>query len=291
MNRVAASFVAATCGMLGVTACSGTTTSDGKPNIVATTNVWGSVASAVAGPDAHVKSLINDSNVDPHSFELGAAQAADISDASLVVSNGGGYDAYIDQVLKSAPKAKSVSAFDLRSDHTDNNEHLWFDYRTDASVANQIAKELSAIDPTHADGYTKRAEAFDESLTPLTQAVDTIATAHSHAAITETEPLPHYLVKAAGLADLTPAEFQNAVEEGNDPTPASIATFRDLLASKRVQVLIYNTQSADASTASLRKIATDSGVKIIDITETQPSGKSFVDWQRSIIDQLTAALG
>ena len=64
----------------------------GVPTIVASTDVWGSVAKAVAGDRATVTSIINSASADPHSFEASPADAAAIIDASLVVYNGGGYD-------------------------------------------------------------------------------------------------------------------------------------------------------------------------------------------------------
>ena len=39
---------------LALIGCSSTTVDDGRPDVVATTNVWGSIAAAVAGPDAVV---------------------------------------------------------------------------------------------------------------------------------------------------------------------------------------------------------------------------------------------
>ena len=61
----------------------------GQATVVASTDVWGSVASAVAGEHAAVKSIVISAVADPHSFEASPADAAAIADASLVVYNGG----------------------------------------------------------------------------------------------------------------------------------------------------------------------------------------------------------
>src|SRR5262245_11175988 len=71
----------------------------GTATVVASTDVWGSVARAFAGDYANVKSIINSAVDDPHSFEASPADAASITDASLVVYNGGGYDHWVDDVL------------------------------------------------------------------------------------------------------------------------------------------------------------------------------------------------
>nr|WP_156024521.1 zinc ABC transporter substrate-binding protein [Smaragdicoccus niigatensis] len=273
-----------------MTGCSTDTAGNGMPDVVATTNVWGSIAAAVAGPDAKVTSLISDPSADPHSFELGASQAADLSDADLIVYNGGGYDPYVDQVLESSHGIARVNAFDLRTDKSDNNEHVWFDYGTVVSVVRGIATALSDKDPAHASGYQERAKQFETDLQSIQDDVKKITVAHAHTPITETEPVPHYLVQAANLDDVTPLEFQKAIEDGNDPSPASTAAFRDLLDHKRAKVLIYNIQAQDNSTEALRKIATAAGVHVVEITETLPKGKSYLDWQRDTVARLAAAL-
>lgn len=282
--------VSLTVGALALSGCTADKADNGKPLIVASTNVWGSIATAIAGDDASVTSLIGDANADPHSFELSPAQAAELSDADLVVFNGGGYDPYIDQVLESVPDVASVNAFDLRANKADENEHVWFDYPTVLATAQSIADELAEADPAHADDYQNRAEKFEADLKPVQDAVSNLAADHAGTAISETEPLPHYLVVAGGLDDLTPESFQEAIEEVSDPSPASTAAFGDLLTSKKVAVLIYNIQSEDGTTAALRKMAEDAGVRVIEVTETLPAGQSYLEWQMSTVEQLSAAL-
>ena len=50
-----------------------------------------------------VKSIVTGAAADPHSFEATPADVAEISDASLVVYNGGGYDHWVDDVLAGHP--------------------------------------------------------------------------------------------------------------------------------------------------------------------------------------------
>jgi len=73
----------------GMASCSQHHAADDHPNatttVVASTDVWGSVASAVTGDHATVKSIVNSAVDDPHSFEASPADAAAVIDASLVV--------------------------------------------------------------------------------------------------------------------------------------------------------------------------------------------------------------
>lgn len=86
---------------------------DGALTVVASTDVWGSVVEAVAGDAVDVTTLIDDPSADPHSYESTPADAAAVSDADLVVLNGGGYDEFMEQILGSSEDKPTVNAFEL----------------------------------------------------------------------------------------------------------------------------------------------------------------------------------
>ncbi|HJT93867.1 MAG TPA: zinc ABC transporter substrate-binding protein, partial [Mycobacterium sp.] len=95
-------------------------------SVVASTDVWGSVASAVAGDHAAVKSIVTSTVEDPHSFEASPSDAAEIADASLVVFNGGGYDHWVDDVLANHPDVVNVDAYSLlEKPEQPANEHVF----------------------------------------------------------------------------------------------------------------------------------------------------------------------
>src|SRR5690606_41330361 len=78
--------------------------------VVASTDVWGSVAATVAGDHVPVTSIISGPQHDPHSYEASPADAAAPTDAALVVSNGGGYDPRATEVLAGRPDGRGVDA-------------------------------------------------------------------------------------------------------------------------------------------------------------------------------------
>ncbi|WP_051637072.1 metal ABC transporter solute-binding protein, Zn/Mn family [Rhodococcus sp. UNC363MFTsu5.1] len=296
-----------------------------RANIVASTDVWGSVAAAVAGDRADVTSIINDAFADPHSFEASPRDAAAITDADLVVYNGGGYDEFIDDVLAGTPGKRTVDAFalfgtetDLHGDHDHAaeaaaapvepaaaehdshdghdhdhggvNEHVWYDTPTVDAVAKQIAAELGTIDPANAAAYTANAASFHEQLHAVTAITDSIAAAHAQAPVAQTEPIAHYLLAAADLKDETPEDFTKAIEDGNDPPPAAVAATRDLLADKKVKVLIYNSQTQDKATQNIREAAESAGIPVVEVTETLPDGFDYIQWQTRTAESLAAAM-
>lgn len=289
------------------------TATDGPITIVASTNVWGSVAEAVAGNLATVESIIADPSADPHSYEASPGDAAKVAEASLVVYNGGGYDEFITDILDSeGQNVPSVNAFELLdSDHAHEgseesedtahesadghshgevNEHVWYNVETAAATAESIADKLGQLDPENAAQYTANAEAFHEQVHAITDVTAKIAADHPAVPVAQTEPIAHYLIEESGLDDMTPEDFKDAIEEGTDPSPASIAATRDLFTSNSVEALIYNIQTQDAVTQDIRSTAEAAGIPVVEVTETLPEGQTYIEWQTKAAQDLDAAL-
>lgn len=262
-----------------------------KPGIVAATNVWGSVATAVAGPDVSVRSIITDPTADPHSYQTTPSDAAAIRTAELVIVNGGDYDEFAEKAA-AGRKNGTINAFDLRTGaaRNDDNEHIWYDLATVGAVATRIAGELSGIDPAHAAAYTHRAEDFRAALQQAQATTAAIAAAHPKAPVIQTEPLGHYLLVAANVEDRTPHAFEEAIEHGTDPVPADLATVQNLVRSKKVRAVVENVQTEDKTTRELVTLARTAGVPVVQFTETLPPNTDYLRWQNSNIQALAAAL-
>lgn len=280
----------------GLSACGGDTSSNKSqtPTVVASTDVWGSVAQAVAGDHAKVTSIINSASADPHSFEASPANAAEIADASLVVYNGGGYDHWADDVLASHPGVPSVNAYSLLQAPTGSpqpaNEHVFYDLDTAKAVATKIADRLAQDDPQHAADYKSNAETFNRGADSIAQTESAIRTTHPGAAVVATEPVAHYLLVAAGLTDKTPAGFAGAVEQDTDPAPVDVAAMLDLIKARQVAAVVFNEQTVTEVTKQVQAAARNAGVPIVAVTETLPAGSDYLRWQRDTADRLTAAL-
>ncbi|ATE52181.1 metal ABC transporter solute-binding protein, Zn/Mn family [Actinosynnema pretiosum] len=259
----------------------------GAVSVVTSTNVWGSVVKAVGGSDVEVKALIDDPSADPHSFESKPADIAAVAGAKLVVGNGGGYDDFFDKIVdESAQSAKRVDAFALSG--KEENEHVWYDLATVRKVADKVAEELSAIAPDKKDAFTKGAADFGTALDGLTAKVEQIKPTK----VVVTEPVPAYLLETAGVEDLTPAEFTEAIENETDVPVAAIAATGDLIVNKQVSALINNTQTENAVTNDLVAKAGTAGLPVVGMTETLPEGVTgYVEWMTKQVDELTAALG
>lgn len=289
-------FIAAVA--IALAACGTDTKSDDpRPRIVTSTNVWGSVADAVAGDHARVTALYTSGDSDPHEYQPSAADTARVADADIVLLNGGHYDQY----METAPKqsgAAVINAFDHLRDHTrgeragEANEHVFYNLAVVRAVAHELAGDLANRDPSHRDAYRSNADAFAGKIDGLSARLQQIAGRHRGAPVAQTEPLAGYLLADAGLVDAAPSGFTAAVEQGQSPSAADRAAFEDLLTGHRVRALLYNTQAVDTVTEAVLAIANKQHVPVVELTETLPDGvNDYVAWQSKQIDAVAAAVG
>jgi zinc/manganese transport system substrate-binding protein len=300
LSRVAPAAVVAAL-LIGLAGC-GSSSSGGhgtgsadRVDVVAAENFWGDIAAQIGGSHVDVTSIISDPNTDPHIYESDPQDAAEVSNAQLVIENGLGYDDFIDQILstggRSGRRVLSVQKV-LGITGSDPNPHVWYWTARLPQVAAAIAAQLSAIDPAHSAVYAAGARRFDASLRPLLATIADIKAKYAGTKIAYTERVPGYLVDAAGLVLGTPFSFSLAIEDGNDPSPQDTETFDSDITSHVVKVLLYNSQVVDAQTTHIKQLAESAGVPIVGVSETLPPEYStFQAWQLAQDRALLKALG
>ena len=265
--------------------------------VVASTDVYGSIAKAVGGERVTVKSIIDGPDADPHEYEAGPADAVAVGNAALMIVNGGGYDDFAGKLVEaSSARAQVIDVVALSGLKTPGdqefNEHVWYSLPTVEKLADRLAADLTAADPAGASTYAANATAFKGRVDGLAAKVDAIKAAHTGDEVAISEPVPLYLVQAAGLQNVTPPEFSEAVEEGSDPSAAVLNDTLRLFAGKTVKALLTNPQTESGSTRQVEQAATAAGIPVVAVTETLPAGvDDYVAWQGGQIDQLAAALG
>lgn len=262
--------------------------------VVASTDVWGSVARAVTGRHATVTSILSGADTDPHSYQVSPADAAAITDAALVVYNGGGYDPWVDQVLAGHSGVPSIDAYSFAPSPPEvgqpPNEHVFYDLNVAKSVATSIAGRMAAIDPGNAADYRANAADFCRGADAIMISEHAIASAYPGTGVVSTEPVVYYLLTAAGLTNRTPAAFTAANENQTDPSPADMASVLDLIDRRQVSALLVNPQTSTAAITGLEDAARRAGVPVTEVTETLPDGTDYLSWQRNTVNQLLAAL-
>jgi zinc/manganese transport system substrate-binding protein len=262
-------------------------------SVVASTNVYGSIAEAVGGGHVDVESLLTDPAADPHSYESTPADAATVAGAAIVIVNGGGYDEPVQALVATAsgtaggtPTVLEVAALAPGA----TNPHFWYDLPLVQQLATRLAADLGAADPAHADEYVANARAFAARVGELAERVRAIGAAHPGARVAVTEPVAGYLIAEAGLVDETPPEFARAVEDDVDPPAAVVARTLQLFTGEPVRALILNGQTRTATTDQVRQAAEAAGVPVVEVTETLPPGTDYLGWMGGQVDALAAAL-
>ncbi|WP_210570391.1 metal ABC transporter solute-binding protein, Zn/Mn family [Streptomyces sp. GESEQ-4] len=265
--------------------------------VVASTNVYGDIVKQIGGGKVDITSIISDPDQDPHSYEANTQNQLALSKAKVVVENGGGYDDFIDRMLKSSDNssAEVINAVKVSGKTApaggELNEHVWYDFPTTAKLADRIAAALTKADPDDAATFTKNAGAFKAKLKPLEAKEARIKAGHGGEPIAITEPVPLYLTEASGLVNKTPEEFSEAIEEGDDVSPRTLQETLALFTDKKVQALVYNDQTSGPQTEKVEQAAKTAGIPVVPVTETLPEGKDYIGWMTANVDALASALG
>ncbi|MGV7242899.1 metal ABC transporter solute-binding protein [Caballeronia sp. M23-90] len=259
--------------------------------VVAAENFYGDVVQQLGGNHVQVTSILSNPDEDPHLFEASPKTARALQNAVLVVYNGADYDPWMDKLL-GASKGKgrtTIVAAQLTGKKSGDNPHLWYDPATMPTVAKAVSAYLVQADPAHKADYDARLDTFLTSLKPIDTRVAALKSQFKGVPVTATEPVFGYMSDAIGL-DMRNARFQLAAMNDTEPSASDIAAFEKDLRDRQVHVLIYNSQATEALTKRMLKVAHDSHVPSISVTETLPAGKTFQTWMTSQLDALSAAL-
>jgi zinc/manganese transport system substrate-binding protein len=260
--------------------------------IVAAENFYGGIAKEIAESGAAVTSILTNPNQDPHEFTTNASTAKSVADADIVIYNGIDYDPWIEKLLATRGKSHRViiKVSDLIGAREGDNPHIWYDPRTMPALAAKLAEELSGNDPTQAGIYQKRLENFKASMKPELDKIAQIKILSNGVQVTATEPVFGYMADALGFKMLN-YDFQVKIMNDSEPSADQTAAFEKSLTSKTARILFYNSQVTDPTTNRIQKIAKESGIPIVGVTETQPSDqKNYVDWMMRELDEVQAAL-
>ncbi|WP_043806171.1 metal ABC transporter solute-binding protein, Zn/Mn family [Paenarthrobacter aurescens] len=307
---------------LMLSSCAGTAgannaSSSGAIEVVTSTNVYGDVVKAIGGDKVNVSAIITKTSQDPHSYEASAQDKLVISKAKLVVENGGGYDEFLHKIADEtkvghenmisaveisglAPEeeghgtdsksAEAHSEDEHAHDHGDFNEHVWYSLDAMGKLADAVAVKLGTLDAGSASTFTANADTFKAKLAELNGQLAAVKAANDHAPVAVTEPVPLYLLEAAGLENKTPEAYSAAIEEETDVPAAVLKETTDLVSAKSVRFLAYNQQTEGPQTEAVKRAADTAGVPVVNFTETLPDGKDYLQWMTDNVESISTAL-
>jgi zinc/manganese transport system substrate-binding protein len=266
----------------------------GTIQVVAAESTWGSIAEQLGGKRVQVTSIISNPDADPHDYEPTVADARTFATADLVVYNGAGYDAWVQQLLDASPDPSRVemNAGAVVGVSAGANPHLWYSPIVVEAVARRITQDYKEIDPANASYYDTRWHEFDtKGLAEYDGLISQIASRYAGTPIGASESIVPPLADALHLPVLTPASFMNAISQGVDPSAADKALVDEQIKNKRIKIFVYNKQNATPDVAALVAEAKKVGIPVVTITETPvPADATFQEWQIAQLKRINTAL-
>lgn len=261
-----------------------------KINIVTTTDFYAEVAKKVVGDKGNVTAIINNPAIDPHDYEPTTRVAQSVSKADVTVANGLGYDSWMNKLQKNGTEIKIGE--NVMHQKTGVNPHIWYNPETMPDYAKYLADKLAQKYPKDKAYFEQNAQEYIASLKPvqkeLSQLKD-VVNKLSNKNVYVTEPVFDYSIKALGLK-VTNQKFEQAIENGTDPTPAVIKAMHQGIENKQIALLVLNKQTDSKVVNNLVTLAQKNNIPVLSVTETLPRGKTYQQWMLSQYQALNKIL-
>jgi len=261
--------------------------------VVAAEDFWGSIAAQIGGDHAHVVSIINNPQTDPHAYEPTAADARRLADAQVAIVNGAGYDPWMQRLLAADGGSRTVlDVGALVGVAPGGNPHLWYSPAFVDQVVAAVSADLARADPADRAFFDAQARRFEQvGLAGYHAAITSIRDRFAGTPVGASESIVVYLCRALGLDLVTPPTFLRAVSEGTDVSAADTASIDAQIRNRTLHAYLENTQNLTPDVQAQVRAARAAGIPLVPVTETmQPVGTTFQAWQTAQLHALANAL-
>jgi zinc/manganese transport system substrate-binding protein len=270
------------------------TGADGKLNVVAAEDFWGSIAEQVGGDRVAVTDIITNPAADPHDYEPTAEDGRALASAQVSIVNGIGYDEWASKLLAANEDGArvEVSVGDVLGLKSGDNPHQWYSPESVEAVTAAIVKAYEEADPGHDPYYEAQAKKFDtQGLARYHRLIAKIKNEFAGTKVGASESIFEPLAPALGLDLITPTGFMDGIAEGTEPSPSEKATADHQLVDRAIGLWVYNSQNATPDVKRLNEAAEEYGIPIATVTETlTPEGASFQTWMVRQLEGIDTAL-
>ena len=285
----------------------------GVIQVVTSTNVWASVVEILGGEWVEVTAIISDPMQDPHSYEASARDQLTLSEAELVIANGGGYDEFVGQLVSAldgeriflelvegehshlgeedSHDEEDHSQDEESHDHDHGNEHIWYDIHAVEEASEMIVEAITELRPESFDQVNQNFDFFMAELENLEIRLEALREKALGLGFIATEGVGNLLLEEAGFVNQTPDALADAIEEEREVPAAALKQAQDLIAGKVVSLVVVNEQQLDQVSALLVESANASDVPVVQLSEliSEPE-MDYLDWMASILDHLQEAI-
>jgi zinc/manganese transport system substrate-binding protein len=184
-----------------------------------------------------------------------------------------------------------LNVADLLGKKPGDNPHFWYSPGYVSQVIGQITRDYQALDPQNAPYFSQQQADFENALSHYRELIASIKQEYSGVQVGATESIFVYMADAMGLNLISPPAFMNATSGGTEPSASAVAQFQQQITQRQIILLVYNLQTTNVVTTSIRQLAETSGISTAGISETiVPAGQTFQDWQVFQLENLLSAL-
>jgi zinc/manganese transport system substrate-binding protein len=271
----------------------------GKLKVVATTTQIRSMAEAVAGDLADVRSILTP-GADAHEFEPRPSDVTALAGAALVLKNGVGLDDWMDKLIQNAggqhPLVTVSQGVPVRKgdeQEPNGDPHIWFSVANAMTMTTNIRDALIQVDNAHADTYKANTDAYLTKLSQLDKYImDQIATVppEQRKMVTNHDAFGYYIDRYGLIfvGSIIPSITTEA-----QPSAQDVADLIQKIKAEDVRA-IFLESSINPQLAE--QIANDAGVKVVDtlygdsLSDAGTPGATYDGMMRYNTDTIVAAL-
>ena len=243
-----------------------------RPKVVATFSILGDLLGEVGG-DRIERAVLVGADIDAHTYQPRPTDARTLATAQALVSNGLGYEGWIDRLAKAAPfkgraivattgvptlQGTSTPGHGHAPDHAKGPDpHCWQDADRVRRYVENIVEGLASADAANDAFYRERGQAYDKRLVALDQWIKAeIAKvpAAQRRAITGHDSF-RYFAAAYGVQFLAPRGFTTESE----PSARDVAALIRQVREQKIKALFVENMS---NPGLIDQIARESGAVV-----------------------------
>jgi zinc/manganese transport system substrate-binding protein len=239
-----------------------------RTKVVATFSILGDLVGEVGGDRIELAVLVG-ADTDAHTYQPRPTDARTLAAAQVLVSNGLGFEGWIDRLAKAAPfKGRAIIATDGvailegapapgHSHAHGPDPHCWQDVGRARQYVTNIMAGLAAADAANAAFFRERGQSYDRRLAELDRwvkaEIDRVPAAQRHA-ITAHDSF-HYFAAAYGVQFFAPRGFTT----DSDPSARDVAALIRQVREQKIKALFVENMS---NPGLIDQIARESGAVV-----------------------------
>ena len=234
------------------------------------------------GADINLNNLSEPQTGCLHDYQLTTEDVKLLSKADVFIINGGGMEEFLDDVVSNYPKLKVVDS-SKGVDALEDNAHMWMSVPCYIKQVENIATELSKLDPANADKYNANAQTYISKLNELKSMENEVNKGSNVVLFSEAYEYvaKDYEMEVKSVLDL---------DEEKDISAKEVAETVDVIKKDNVPLIIAEKQYGEKM-ADIVKGETGVNVVYLDtIIRGDYNKDSYINAMRSNIELLKGAL-